>query len=145
MSSLQAKFVTDRRTDNGKRIWPLAFDAGGGCERVLWRVLVENEHQQSISRCTGHHNITEITVSDLLSIETYKDDELLLSKIIRILTTLRIKLFENIVGKVENAGDQYFLLFQQSFLPFQRQLKTFYKHFICFLQMLSTLYLIFQF
>ena len=27
------------------------------------------------------------------------------------------KTFENIVGKEENAGNQHFLLFQQSFLP----------------------------
>ena len=28
--------------------------------------------------------------------------------------------FENIVGKGENAGNQYFLLFQQRFLPFPK-------------------------
>ena len=40
MSSLQAKFVTDRQTDNGKRIWPLAFDAwGGGHKTVQTRKL----------------------------------------------------------------------------------------------------------
>ena len=35
----------------------------------------------------------------------------------RLLTTLQQKLFENIVGKGENAGYQHFLLFPQCFLP----------------------------
>ena len=33
----------------------------------------------------------------------------------------RKKPFENIVGKGENAGNQYLLLFPQCFLPYQRQ------------------------
>ena len=36
----------------------------------------------------------------------------------RLLTTLRKKLFENIVGKGENAHNQHFLLFSQCFLPY---------------------------
>ena len=36
----------------------------------------------------------------------------------RLLTTLRKRPFENIVGKEENAGNQYFLLFPRCFLPF---------------------------
>ena len=35
--------------------------------------------------------------------------------------TLRKKLIENIVGKVENAGDKHFLLFPQFFQPYQSQ------------------------
>ena len=31
------------------------------------------------------------------------------------------KSFENNVGKVENAGNQHFLLFPQCFLPFPKQ------------------------
>ena len=34
----------------------------------------------------------------------------------------RIKPFENIVGKEENAGIQHFLLFPQCFLSYERQL-----------------------
>ena len=48
--------------------------------------------------------------------------------------TLRKKLFENIVGKGENAGDQHFLLFPQCFIPFQRQISIFESHFFSFLQ-----------
>ena len=33
----------------------------------------------------------------------------------RLLTTLKKKAFENIVGKVENAGNQHFLLYLQCF------------------------------
>ena len=39
----------------------------------------------------------------------------------RLLTTLKEKLFENIVGKEENAGNQHFLLFPQSFLSIQKK------------------------
>ena len=31
--------------------------------------------------------------------------------------------FENIVGKGENAGNQYFLLFPQNFLAYEKQIK----------------------
>ena len=34
----------------------------------------------------------------------------------RLLTTLKRKAYENIVGKGENAGNQHFLLFPQCFL-----------------------------
>ena len=46
------------------------------------------------------------------------------------------KLSENIVGKGENAGNQHFLLFPQSFLSFPRQISIFQSHFFCRLQML---------
>ena len=39
----------------------------------------------------------------------------------QLLTTLRKKAFENIVGKGENAGYQPFLLFPQCFLPYLRE------------------------
>ena len=32
------------------------------------------------------------------------------------------------VGKLENASDQYFLLFPQGFLPYQRQITSFELH-----------------
>ena len=35
------------------------------------------------------------------------------------------KSFENIVGKAEDADNRYFLLSTQSFLLYQRQIKTF--------------------
>ena len=38
-----------------------------------------------------------------------------------LLTCLEKKLFQNIVGKGENAGNKHFLLFPQSFLLYQRQ------------------------
>ena len=38
----------------------------------------------------------------------------------RLLTTLTNWCFEHIMGKGENAGNQYFLLFPQCFLPYQR-------------------------
>ena len=37
-----------------------------------------------------------------------------------LLKTLRLKPVENIVGKGENAGNQHFLLFPQSFLRYQK-------------------------
>ena len=46
----------------------------------------------------------------------------------RVLTTLKEKGFENIVGKGENAGNQHFLLFPQCFLFCQTQ--NFYQHLI---------------
>ena len=39
----------------------------------------------------------------------------------RILTTLKQRAFENIVGKEENAGNQHFLLFPQCFQLYQRK------------------------
>ena len=43
-----------------------------------------------------------------------------LSKNLSTFVSLLDKTLEIIVGKGENAGNQYFLLFQQCFLPFQR-------------------------
>ena len=37
------------------------------------------------------------------------------------ITCLKEKAFENILGKGENAGNQHFLLFLQCFLPYQMQ------------------------
>ena len=45
--------------------------------------------------------------------------------------------FENIVEKGENAGNQHFLLFQQCFLPFPKQILIPQLNLICCLQMLS--------
>ena len=44
--------------------------------------------------------------------------QLTLYHTIRLLTTLKMKAFENIVEEEENAGNHHFLLFQQCFLPF---------------------------
>ena len=55
----------------------------------------------------------------------------------RLLTTLRKKPFENIVGKGENAGNQHFLLLPQCFLPSPKQISVFDTHLNCCLQMLS--------
>ena len=46
----------------------------------------------------------------------------------RILTTLKKKPLENIVGKGENAGNQHFLLFTQCFLLFLKQISIFDSH-----------------
>ena len=35
--------------------------------------------------------------------------------------TLKMKPYENVVGKGENAGNQHFLLFPQGFPPFPKQ------------------------
>ena len=48
------------------------------------------------------------------------------------------KALENTVGKGENAGIQYFLLFPQCFLFYQRQKLSLQQHLICHFQMLST-------
>ena len=56
------------------------------------------------------------------------------------MTTLGKMPFEKtFVGIGENAGNLHFLLFQQCFRPYERQIKCFEKHFICRLQMLSIL------
>ena len=52
----------------------------------------------------------------------------------RLLTTFRKKSFENIVRKGENAGNQYFLLFPQCFLPLPKQISIFQPNLICRLQ-----------
>ena len=39
----------------------------------------------------------------------------------QLLTTLKKQLFENILGKGENAGNQHFLLFPQCFLIYQEE------------------------
>ena len=44
----------------------------------------------------------------------------------RLLMTLGKKPFENIAGKGENAGNQHFLHFPHSFLPFQKQISIFW-------------------
>ena len=48
----------------------------------------------------------------------------------RLLTTLRRKLFEKIMVKGENAGNQDFLLFPLSFLSFQKPISNFLFRFI---------------
>ena len=40
----------------------------------------------------------------------------------RVMTTLKKNLFENIVGKGENAGNQHFLLCPRCFLPYQKEI-----------------------
>ena len=49
----------------------------------------------------------------------------------RLLTTMKNKTFENIVGKGENAGNQHYLLFPQFLIPYKRQSKTFERHLLC--------------
>ena len=47
----------------------------------------------------------------------------------RLLTTLKKKPFENIVGNAENAGYQHFLHFPKCFLPIPKRI---YQHFLHF-------------
>ena len=47
------------------------------------------------------------------------------------------KVFENIVGKGENAGYQHFLFFPQCFLSCPRQISNSESHLFCRLQMIS--------
>ena len=49
---------------------------------------------------------------------------------------LKKEAFENIVGKGENAGNQNFLLFPQSFLSIPKGIFVFKLHSFCHLQML---------
>ena len=55
----------------------------------------------------------------------------------RLLTTLKQRAFENILGKGENAGNHNFLLFPQCFLPFPNQFSILHSHLFYRLQMLS--------
>ena len=50
---------------------------------------------------------------------------------------LKKKPSENNVGKGKNAGNQYFILFPQCFLPFKKEKSNFKWHLICRLLMLS--------
>ena len=54
-----------------------------------------------------------------------------------LLTTLKKKPFENIVGKGENADDQHFLPFAQCFLTIPKIIPVFKLHLFCRLQMPS--------
>ena len=53
----------------------------------------------------------------------------------RLLTALEGNFFENFAGKGENADNQHFLLFPQSFLIYLRQESLFQQQLICRLQM----------
>ena len=53
------------------------------------------------------------------------------------LMTLKKKALENTEGKVENAGNHYFLLFPQCFLLDPREKLSFYQCLICHLEVLS--------
>ena len=55
------------------------------------------------------------------------------------LTTLKKEIFENIVGKGENAGNQHFLLFLQNILLCERILVHWHLSRVCCLFMLSVL------
>ena len=55
------------------------------------------------------------------------------------LNDLEKEVFENIVEKGENAGNQHFLRFLQPFLPFPIQISNFQSHLFCGLQMLLIL------
>ena len=55
----------------------------------------------------------------------------------QLVTTLKKKPFENIVGNGENAGKQHFLLSPQCFLPFPKQILIIQPHLICRLRILS--------
>ena len=44
---------------------------------------------------------------------------------------LKVNPFENMMGKGENAGNQYFLLFPQCFLPFPKQMLFFKSGLLC--------------
>ena len=48
-----------------------------------------------------------------------------------------MKPFENIVGKGENAGNQHFLLFQQYFFRYQRQVRLFHQRLNYYLRVVS--------
>ena len=45
-----------------------------------------------------------------------------------VLTTLKYRIFEKIVGNKENAGDQHFLLFPPCFLPYKGQKSSLEQH-----------------
>ena len=62
---------------------------------------------------------------------------LLFTKQFWLLTTLKKKPFENIIGKGENTVNQGFLLFEQCFLPFLKEISICKSHLFCHLQMLS--------
>ena len=58
---------------------------------------------------------------------------------VKAMARLISKTIEEIMGKGENAGYQYFLIFQRCFLPFHNQIPIFEPHLFSHLQMLSIL------
>ena len=54
-----------------------------------------------------------------------------LNSLPRLLTTLKWRAFENIVGKGKNADYLQFLLFPQCFLSFSNQISIFHSHLFC--------------
>ena len=65
--------------------------------------------------------------------------DIILYHTIRLLTTLKKKPFENIVGKGENADNQHFLLLPQHLLPIPKGISVCKSRLFCNLQMLSIL------
>ena len=55
----------------------------------------------------------------------------LFTKQSQVFTTGRKRPFENIMGKGENAGNHHFLLFPQSFLPFQQKIAPLEQIVVC--------------
>jgi hypothetical protein len=62
----------------------------------------------------------------MTAIDLNLNQSLLFTTQFRLLTTLKHRAFENIVGKEENAGKQHFFLFPQCFLLYKRK-KTLFK------------------
>ena len=107
--------------------------AASGLERKLCKVLVKRT-QESMDRCTGQLNITEMLLKTALNtiqsiIKTLHYEYSLFLCVVhfkshpyhkmRTFQTIGKKPLENIVVKGVNACDHHFLLFPQCFLPFK--------------------------
>ena len=73
-----------------------------------------------------------LLVNFLSSLIQWYFSDLLFTTQSRLLTTLYMRPFENIVGKGQNAGNQHFLLFPQFFCPFQNKFQFLSHNYFCF-------------
>ena len=77
-------------------------------------------------------DLTCISMEKLKKSKILRDIKLLeLSKITKTFITQRRMFFESIEWKVEDAGNQHFLLFLHSFLPFKKDIMSLFIIVVC--------------
>ena len=98
-------------------------------QKVVPVFLPAISHQ---NRTKCYHQIQHLLINDCEKVHFFF---LTFYHAIPTLNNLEKEDLENIVGKGENAGNQYFLFFPQCFLPFQKQISIFWSHSFWRLQM----------
>ena len=109
----------------------------GSCWKEYCTVYWLKELLESINRCTGCRDISKILLKMALDTIQSINYPFTILEHWQILTLLMKSPLENIVGKGENAGNQHFLLFPQSFLALQKEIASFEPKLHYRLQILS--------